>query len=104
MNINIKGKEHEIKFSFNSFKYMEDLNLNELQTIDETPFRLATIVETLLLGGLNSNPKKPVTLSDIDEFLEDYINTDGSLVDLIEGIMTILQESSFFKSLQRAEK
>lgn len=101
MTIEIKGITYEPKFTFNSFKYMEDFNVNDLETLDATPFKIIPFVEILLMGAVNSNPKNKVSLSDVDTFIDEYIENDGSLTDLIEQLMGLLEESSFFKSLQK---
>jgi len=40
MNIKVDGKEIELEYSFNSFKYMEDFNVLELQEIESKPFKV----------------------------------------------------------------
>lgn len=99
--INIKGIVHEPKFTFNSFKYMEEFDIDALQTLDKTPFKIIPVVEMLLLGALNSNPRTRVSLVEVDEFLDEFISGDGSLSELTEELINLLQESNFFKSLQK---
>lgn len=100
MLINIKGKEKELKFTFNSFRFMQNFNLGELDEMEKNPFKIINIVETLMVGALNNDPKDKYSLADVDTFLEWYME-DNSLPELLENLMSLLQESSFFKSLQK---
>ena len=100
-NITIDGIVHEPKFTFNSFKYMEDFDIDALQTLDKTPFKIIPVVEMLLMGALNNNPRVMVSLADVDDFVDEFISGDGSLTELTEELMNLLQDSNFFKSLQK---
>lgn len=100
MNININGKEQELKFTFNSFKYMTDFNLKDIELMESKPFMVVPMAELLLLGALNHNPKVFIPMSMVDEFLEEYIS-ENSINDLLAELMGLLQDSSFFKSLQK---
>ena len=100
MVINFRDEELELKFTFNSFKYMRDFDMGAIQTIEAKPFELIPLMESLLLGAMNNNPKKKFSILDVERFLEEYIE-DGSVTELLNGLMELLQESSFFKSLQR---
>lgn len=100
MLINIKNKEVELKFTFNSFKYMGDFDLSALGEMEVKPFKIIPLAETLLLGAVNNNPKLRFSEFDVAEFLEEYVN-GNSLPELLEELITLLQESNFFKSLQK---
>lgn len=100
MNIKIKNKEVELKFSFNSFKYMEEFDIVGLSDIEKKPFKIISMVEILLLGALNHNPKIKISKEEISTFLEDYI-IENPINVLMEELMVKLQESNFFKSLQK---
>lgn len=100
MNIKINEQELELQYTFNSFKYMEDFNLNDLAEAEEKPFKLAKVVEILLLGALNYNPKVVYTRETVAEILNDYV-VENSLTDLLEQLMKLMEDSSFFKSLQK---
>lgn len=100
MNININTKEIELKYTFNSFRYMQDLNIEDLNTIETYPFRMVPIAEMLLLGATNNNPKVRVTPYEVSDYLESYIE-ENAITDLMEELMNLLQESNFFKSLQK---
>lgn len=100
MEINIKKKTVELKFTFNSFKYMQDFDMGALEDIDRKPFKMIGMVESLLMGAVNSNPKFKVSLEEVSLFLEDYI-AENSLNELLEELMKQLQDSNFFRSLQK---
>ena len=100
MVIDFKDEELELKFTFNSFKYMRDFDMGVIQTIESKPFELIPQMESLLLGAMNNNPKKKFSILDVESFLEEYIE-EGSVTELLNELMELLQESSFFKSLQR---
>ena len=103
MNIQIKGKEQEVKFTFNSFKYMENLDMGSIAEMQDKPFKMIPILTMMLLGGLNHNPKERFSLVDVDEFLSEYVEREDSLPDLLEELMALLEESHFFKALQKSK-
>lgn len=100
MVIKVRNEEVELKFTFNSFKYMRDFDMGAIQNIENKPFELIPVLETLLLGAVNSSPKMKFSLLDVEAFLEEYIE-EHSVSVLLNDLMELLQESSFFKSLQR---
>lgn len=102
MEIKFKGKDVELKFTFNSFKYMEEFDVTELENVESKPFKLIPIIEMLLMGALNNNPKVKVNYVDVQNFLEEYVE-ENSIADLLEQLMELLQESNFFKSLQKKQ-
>lgn len=99
MNIKINGKDVKLEYTFNSFKYMEDFDINEMKDIETKPFKMVKMTETLLLGALNNNPKNVYTLEDVETFLEEYV-IENSISKFIEELIGLLQDSNFFKSLQ----
>lgn len=101
MDIEINGIIHNAQFTFNSFKYMENFNLADLKTIEDTPFKVVPFLENLLMGALNSNPRTRVALADVDDYLDNLIESGGSLSDLMDELLNLLEESNFFKSLQK---
>lgn len=100
MIIKVNGKDVELKFTYNSFKYMEDFDLTALSEIDKKPFKMAMILEQLMIGACNNNPKVIVLEEEIIDFLEDYIS-NNSIADLFELLMGELEKSNFFKSIQK---
>lgn len=99
MNIMYEGKEVELKFTFNSFRYMQDLDLEDLQNLETTPFKVLGITETLMRGALNHNPRNKYSTIETVEIIEEVME-DGELIELLEFLLEELQESSFFKNLQ----
>lgn len=103
MLIKFREKEYDLKFSFYSFNFMEDFDMGELENLDRKPFKMIGITKTLLMGAFNNNPHINVTYTEVDEFLEEYI-VDNNIADLLEELINLLQDSSFFKSLQKKTK
>lgn len=101
MNIKVNDKEFELKFTFNSFRYMEDFNLNELNDLGEKPFKVIGVTEQLLHGALNHDKKVVYTKETASTILEEYLEGDTSMMELVEGLMRELEESDFFKKLQK---
>ena len=100
MIIEIKGKDVELKYTFNSFKFMEDLDLGELEELERKPFKMISITQTLLLGALNNHPSVKYSDKEVSEIFENQVE-GGSIVELLESLIELLQESSFFKNLQQ---
>ena len=51
--ITIDKKVYVLDYTFNSIRYMDDLNFNELQNIEETPFKFYNFNAKLFHGALN---------------------------------------------------
>lgn len=100
MKLEHKGTEYELKYTYNSFRYMQDLDLGELELIESKPFRIIGFTEELLLGAINSDPRKKVTLAQVGEIVEAKMEEE-KLVELMEELIKLLEESSFFKNLQK---
>ena len=100
MVIKFKGEDLELKFSFNSFKYMREFDMSALQNIEDKPFEIIPMLEMLLLGSMNNKKKKKFSMFDVEEFLEEYME-ENAILTLLGGLMDLLQESSFFKSRHR---
>jgi hypothetical protein len=103
MIITIKGKECELGFTFNSFKYMENFDVKAMDDIENKPFMVIGVLETLLMGAVNTSPKVKYSMNDVSAFIEEYIEEE-SITELLSDLMELLQESSFFKSLQKTTK
>ena len=99
MTFKIKGEDAQIKFTFNSFRFLKDFDLSVIDVLETKPFMAIPLTEALLLGGLNWTPNKVYNIKDVDTALEEFVE-DGNLAVLIEDLMTELQASPFFKSLQ----
>ena len=103
MVVKCRNKEVELKYTFNSFKYMTDFSASAFEEIDDKPFKVLGILEILLLGALNHDKKVRFTTDDVDDVLES-MSENGDLAGLLEHLMGILQESGFFKGLQKKQK
>lgn len=100
MKFKIKDKDVELKYTFNSFRYMQDFDLVELEMIERKPFLAINVVSKLLLGATNWTPNDKHSLDEVYTALESYMETE-SLSVLIDFLVEELQDSDFFKSLQR---
>lgn len=98
--LKINGKEFEPKFTFNSFKYMKDFDVHDFENAESNPCLLANELEILVMGVANQSPKIKIKEEDVQTFLEEYI-AENDPADLLTELMEKLQESSFFKSLQK---
>jgi len=100
MIFKIKNEDVEIKYTFNSFRYMKDFDLAILELLETKPFMAIEITETLLSGGLNWTPNKKFTFAEVETALEDYI-IEGDIKVLMAELLEELRTSPFFMSLQR---
>jgi hypothetical protein len=103
MNIKVKDKDYELKFSYNSFLHLGDFDMSGLEEIQHKPFMLITVTRQLLIGALNFDPKKIVTVEEIDEIMETMLE-ETNISDLFTDLVKLLEDSSFFKSLQKKPK
>lgn len=100
MEIEFGKKKVELKFTFNSFKYMENFDLRELAEIEMKPFKIISIAEQLLLGASNNNKSVKVSPLEVEKYIEKALD-DETITDLVTFLIDELQESSFFKLLQK---
>jgi len=101
MNITIGKKKYTLAFTFNSFRYMEDFDLNKINDVQSKPFMIVSILSDLFYGAINYDRKSFHDREEADELLETYLSQEGvSPVDLVESLINMLTESSFFKNLQ----
>lgn len=91
-----------IKYTFNSFKFMENLDFSELANLERTPFKIIGILEILLMGGLNHDRKVKYTIDIVAEIVEDTMD-NGDISELLGDLMVELEKSSFFKNLQKTK-
>lgn len=93
-------KEYELKFTYNSFKLMKNLDLGELELIESQPFRILEFTEQLLLGAINNNPRNKVGIDIVSEIVESKMESE-ELVEFMDTLIKLLEDSSFFKNLQK---
>lgn len=101
MILKIADRDYEFKFTFNSFKYIEDFDVTVLNTIDQTPFKIVGITEQLFYGALNHDRKVKYAPLTAGELMEVYLDEGNSITELFELLMLELEESDFFKNLQK---
>lgn len=100
--VTIGGKQVELKYTFNSFLYMEDLDVSTFELFESKPFKMIPVMRMLLTGAVNNDPNEFFNQREIQSFLESEIKS-GNFVKLFEELTTLLQDSDFFKSLQVTE-
>lgn len=100
MIVKIGKRDVELNFTFNSFKYMEDFDISAFAEAETKPFKILGMIQMLLMGAVNNNPKVKISEEEVQEYLENLIE-EGQLSDLLEALMKLLEDSSFFKSLQK---
>lgn len=100
----IKDKEVKLEFTFNSFEYMEDLDVNDMQTLDSKPFKMFGICEKLLMGAINNDPDVVYTRKEVQESLVKNVKEGLVIPKFVGELMELLEESDFFKSLQKEEE
>ena len=88
-----------VEFSFNSFRYMQDFDMGKFAEMGDKPFMIIGIIEDLLRGALNHDRKVIVTDDELMDITEEIV-TSGGTTDVLETLMSALEESDFFKSLQ----
>lgn len=98
----IGGREVEFKFTFNSFLYMEDLDLTVFEQFETKPLKMIPVTKMLVTGAANNDPQKFFNQKDITEYIESQIK-EGKFSELFEHLVKLLQDSDFFKSLQMNE-
>ena len=101
--VKIKDATQELRFSFNSFNYMQDFDAGAFEEVEQHPFKIVPLAQMLTMGAMNFDPKHYVDEQAVQDFIESYCE-DNSISDLITMLVDLLQESSFFKSLQKTPK
>lgn len=102
MIITIDEKDYEIKYAFNSFKYMQDFSYAEVADLDEHPFAIVGVLSKLLLGGLNYNAKQKVGIGKVEEIVE-YIMENLDPAEILAELIGELEKSNFFKQLAKKQ-
>lgn len=100
MEVEFGKKKVELKFTFNSFKYMQDFDLGSLMELDNKPFKIIDIAGQLLLGAANNNKSVKVAPIEVDRYLETAFEED-TIAELVNYLVNELENSSFFKGLQK---
>lgn len=101
MNITIGKKKYTLAYTFNSFKYMEDVDLSALDNVKSKPFKLIVLISDLFYGAMNYDKKDYYDKEICDTLLESYVaQEETDVIALAESLMNMLSETSFFKNLQ----
>ena len=100
MEIEFGKKKVDLKFTFNSFKYMENFDLRELAEIEVKPFKIISLSQQLLLGASNCDKSVKVSPLEVERYIEKAVEEE-KLTELVEFLVEELKESSFFKLLQK---
>jgi len=99
MTVNYKDKQIELKFTFNSFRYMQDFDVQDLERVQTKIFMMIGLSRDMLMGALNKEPYEKYTYEQVDEILEPYVES-GEILQLFGDLSELLMESSFFTSLR----
>ena len=103
MKLKVGEQEYTLEFSYNSFRYLKDFNIKDLEKIEDNPFLMLPITKSLLEGSLNYSPSKEFSESEVEKILEDAMD-EMNIGDLLADLVGLLEESRFFKSLQKKTK
>lgn len=102
MVVKIRDKEIELKYTFNSYRYMRELDVSMMEEIERKPFLMIDFVEQLLVGALNCEPCFKVTEDEVSAYVQSVIeNPEGDLMALFNELVEKLEDSDFFKQLQK---
>lgn len=103
MLVKVKDKDKELKYTFNSFKHMQNFDISSFAELDRFPFKIISLASEMLFGALNHDRHDFVPYIVAEEIVESKIE-DGTIDELIEHMSTLLEESNFFKSLQKTKQ
>lgn len=102
LKIKIEDKDYLLKYTFNSFRHMENVDLVGIGVKDmSNPFVNYNLLSGLFCGALNWSSEILYTIDESDELLEKYISEVGEeevLVKFLPSLMERLSESIFFKN------
>lgn len=99
--INVNNTDYILKFTFNSFKFIDDLELGT--DYSQFPLKTMTLTYKLLYGALNWARDKYYNEDDVDAIFEGYLQEDGDVQLLMKNLISMLNETNFFKALQKKE-
>lgn len=103
MEVKVRDSVEQIKFTYNSFKYMKDFNIRSLEEISEKPFMMIQLCGQILLGGINHDRNKVYSLTDVDDIIERSVS-NGTFTKMFTELVNVLTECDFFKSLQQMDE
>lgn len=93
------------KYSYNSFQYMDEIDFSILEgkNLLKKPLKIATMLQYLVMGAVNYHPKIKVSEEEVIEYLDNFLSNGGDMNDLLTFLVEMLNETSFFKALQKPE-
>lgn len=102
LKIKVKDKDYNLKFTFNSFKHMKNVEYPNISLDNDKniikPFAMVEFISDLFYGAMNCYVDKPFTRTECDEILETYIeNTDFNV--FAQELIQELNDSGFFKNV-----
>lgn len=99
---NINGKELLLKYTYNSFRHMDEFSLVDVKNSETNPTMIFKITEILLYGALNNSRKQYYSRDFVMDYLESKVDNgdEEEIFDLAQTLMEMLSETSFFKRLQ----
>ena len=101
MKIKIGEVDVELRYTFNSFKYMREFDINEINDIQNKPFKLFAVLSELFYGAVNHNTSIVVSKEESDTMLQEYVSSkDCNIGEFINKLFEMLTENDFFKQLQ----
>lgn len=96
--ITIDNKTYTLAYTFNSFKYIDDLDFSNANQFETKPIKMITMLSDLFYGALNHDKKNFIDRNTSDDLLEKYIETKP-VADIFTELTNMLFESNFFKNL-----
>ena len=101
MKIKIGEVDVELRYTFNSFKYMKELDISDMNNLDKKPFKIFNVLSELFYGAVNHNPNVSVSREESDTLLQDYLSSDDcNIGEFSNKMVEMLLENDFFKQLQ----
>ena len=101
MKIKIGDVDVELKYTFNSFKYMREFEISDMNNLDKKPFKIFNALSELFYGAVNHNPSVVVSKEESDTMLQDYLSSDDcNIGEFSNKLVEMLLENDFFKQLQ----
>lgn len=98
MEIKIAGKTKELRFSYNSFKYLEDFDISVVEDMEKKPFKLMRLTKELLFAACNHEKKDYIDMTFVEAYVENSFN-ERKLSGFFEELFSLLTESPFFPEL-----
>jgi hypothetical protein len=98
--INLDGKSRNLRFSIAAFRALEDaMGGRPIGSIVSSLSQLSfTAMSVAIWAGCRHEDKR-LTVHDVDEMLEEYVENGGDLSDLARLLSDAISESAAFKTM-----